>query len=328
MRVCNKAHMTPYRIACLVIGCLLLTACDDRAPATTYTIGVVNYVPVLTPVLEGFKAKMTSLGYVEGKNIQYIYHGVLKPEAKVIEHEVNTLLKQKVNLLLTLGTLPTLIAKQATADQDIPVVFAPVIDPIKEGIVQSITHPGGNVTGVQNGTTYPKAMEWLCKIAPHVTQVHVIYHPHDTVARTSIQFLPEVTAALGVALVRDEVHSPGEAIAVVKTLPKDAAIFLVPTPSLEPLSTLIDVAIQHGVAVSAMNPVTFEAGGLFVYSADYGMMGQQAARLANQVLKGTRPADLPVESPEYFLRVNLRTAKAINLNVSDDILRQASTVIR
>src|SRR5687767_8004977 len=126
---------------------------------------------ILDPVLDGFKARMAELGYVEGRSIAYVYHGAVAPDPKAVEAEVRALLAQKVDLLLTLGTLPTRMAKQAVEGTSIPVVFAPVINPVDEGLVQSVTRPGGNVTGVQNGTTIPKALEWLLKLAPRTRKI-------------------------------------------------------------------------------------------------------------------------------------------------------------
>lgn len=316
------------RILCIMVMGLLWTACGREAPAKVYTVGVVNYVPVLTPVLAGFKAKMAELGYQEGKNATYLYHGVLQPDPQIIAREVQGLKDQKVDVFLTLGTLPTLAAKQATANSDIPVVFAPAFQPVESGIVSSITHPGGNVTGVQNGVILPKAMEWLHKIVPQATKIYVIYHPQDSVAHAAVKSLPAITSALGVELVLNAVHNQAEARRVIASLPNDAAMFIVPTPSLEPLSALIEMAINRGIAVGGYNFANFKAGGLFAYAADYAAIGQQAARLIDQIFKGTRPADLPVETAEYSLGINLRTAKAIHLDIPDAFLRQASSIIR
>jgi len=208
------------------------------------------------------------------------------------------------------------------------VVFAPVINPAKEGIVESLSRPDGNVTGIQIGYAVPKALEWLHKIVPQATKVHVMYHPKDTVAHTSIKPLPAIASSLGIELVLDEVRSPEEAIATIETLPKDAAIFLVPTPSLEPLSVLTEVAVQHGIAVGANNPAYLKAGVVVIYAADFFAIGQQAARLADQIVKGTKPADLPVEAAERFLHINIQTATAIGLDIPDEYLRQADMVMR
>src|SRR5438445_1615775 len=317
-------------VLCVIAG-LLLTACGGTTPARTYTIGVVNYVAALEPVLTGFKARMAASGYVEGKNVTYLYHGALAPDPQVIERELKDLLGQKVDLFLTLGTRPALVAKKALAGTTIPVVFAPVINPVGEGIVASLLRPGGNATGVQDGDTLPKAFEWLHKIVPHATQVHVLYHPRDTVAHASINPLRTIAPSLGIDLVLDEVHSPAEARAAIATLPKEAAIFVVPTPSLEPLSTLIEVAVQYGIAVGASNHSylsSMQAGAVVTYAGSFPAMGQQAARLADQIVKGTKPADLPVETAEHFLHINIHTATAIGLDIPDEYLRQADMVVR
>src|SRR5262245_56192916 len=166
-------HITTRCALCLMLTGLLLMACDDATPAKTYSVGVVNYVATLTPVFEAFKARMAELGYVEGKNVTYIYHGTLAPDPQVIEREVRSLLAQKVDLYLTVGTQPTLVAKKAIEGTIIPVVFAPAINPMKEGIVESLIRPGGNVTGVQNSDTFPKALEWLHKIVPQAMKAYL-----------------------------------------------------------------------------------------------------------------------------------------------------------
>lgn len=320
--------ITTQSVLWLMLTGLLLTACGGAAPAKTYTIGVVNYVPALEQVLAGFKARMAASGYAEGQNITYLYQGVLAPDPQVIEREVQRLLAQKIDLFLTLGTPTTIVAKKAVAGTNIPVVFAPVVTPVKEGVVQSITRPGGNVTGVQNGDTIPKSLEWLHKIVPYATRVYTLYHPRDKVALTAITSLPAIASSLGVELVLTEVHSHDEAIAVIETLPKDVAMFMVPTPSLEPLSTVLEVAVKRGIAVGANNHAHIKTGAVVTYAGSFPAMGQQAARLVDQLFKGTRPADLPVETAEGFLYINIQTATAIGLDIPDGILRQADTVMR
>src|SRR6266481_1016260 len=156
---------------------------------------------------------------------------------------------QKVDLFLTLGTRPALVAKKVIEGTNIPVVFAPVVTPVKEGIVESLSRPGGNVTGVQNGETIPKALEWLHKIVPQATKIYVIYHPKDQVALTALKPLPAMAPSLGIELVLHEVHNVEEAIAAITTLSKGAAIFLVPTPSLDPINALLEVTVKRGIAV-------------------------------------------------------------------------------
>jgi putative ABC transport system substrate-binding protein len=308
---------------CIILS-LLLTACGGGAQAQeNYTIGVVNYAPGLNPVFEGFKAGMAERGYVEGQNVTYIYHGTVEPNPLAIDREIESLLVQDVDLFLTMGNLPTSRAKQAVAGRDIPIVFAPVVNPVEAGLVASIRHPGGNVTGIQISSTAPKALEWLTKIAPQATQVYLFYHPEDEVSVTSIKPLPEVAQTLGIELVLKESHSLMEVTAVIETLPKDAAIFMIPTPSL-PMDGILEAADKRGLAVGS----NLEMGALVTYGTDSFAIGKQAAGLVDQVRQGTALGDLPVETAEVFLGINLKAAKAIGLDIPDDILRQANTVVR
>ena len=309
-----------------VLG-LLFASCGGT-PEKKYTIGVVNYQQVLDPVLDGFKVRMAELGYVEGRNIAYVYHGAVAPEPKVLEGEVRGLLAQKVDLLLTMGTLPTRMAKQAVEGTNVPVVFGPVINPVDEGLVESITRPGGNVTGVQNGTTIPKALEWLLKLAPRARKVYVIYHPRDAVSQTAMRTFPAIAASLGFELVTRPVQSREEAFAIVAKLPRDAAIFAVPAPSLDPVSGLFAAAIERRIPVAGNIAGYAGKGALLTYGPSLLAMGKQAGRLADQIFKGAKPAELPVETSEYFLEINLGTAKLIGLDIEDTTLRQANNIVR
>jgi putative tryptophan/tyrosine transport system substrate-binding protein len=317
---------TRFLVFTAVLG-LLFASCGGT-PEKKYTIGVVNYQQVLDPVLDGFKVRMAELGYVEGRNIAYVYHGAVAPEPKVLEGEVRGLLAQKVDLLLTMGTLPTRMAKQAVEGTNVPVVFGPVINPVDEGLVESITRPGGNVTGVQNGTTIPKALEWLLKLAPRARKVYVIYHPRDAVSQTAMRTFPEIAASLGFELVTRPVQSREEAFAIVAKLPRDAAIFAVPAPSLDPVSGLFAAAIERRIPVAANIAGYAGKGALLTYGPSLLAMGKQAGRLADQIFKGAKPAELPVETSEYFLEINLGTAKLIGLDIEDTTLRQANNIVR
>src|SRR6266567_3760369 len=188
-------------VICLIHIGLLLAGCDGVTPAKTHTIGVVNYYPTLESVCESFKAKMAALGYVEGKNVTYLYHGALENDPAVLGGEVKRFVDQKVDLLLTLGTPPTLAAKKGVAGTNIPVVFAQVMNPVKQGIVESVSHPDDNVTGVQVINAAPKALEWLLKLVPRAQTVYVPYYPADRVSVTTIEPLPGAATRLGVKLV-------------------------------------------------------------------------------------------------------------------------------
>ena len=327
-RICHPNASRARRATRVLLTALLLAACGQADMPKTHTIGVVNYDAILEPVLDGFKTKMTALGYVEGHTVTYIYQGVIQADPGLVAREIDRMKQQRIDLLLTLGTQPTVAAKKATAGTTLPVVFAPVLDPIAIGAVESITHPGGNLTGVRNGGTIAKALEWLHWVAPRAGTVYTIYHPRDTVAQQATKSLSSLAPSMEVDLVLIEVHSAQEAIAAIEKLPRGAAIFFVPTPSLEPLTPLVQAASRRRIATGANLHRAREAGVLVTYAADWFTMGQQAARLADQIFKGARPGELPVETGEHSLRIDLKAAAAIGLDIPDEILRQADLVTR
>jgi putative ABC transport system substrate-binding protein len=325
----SAIHATIARIVLVtVVGGLLLSACGAAQPQT-YTIGVVNENLALDLVFEGFKAGMADLGYVEGENVTYIYNGVLEPDPQVLDREIKSLLAQDVDLFLTTGTVPVLQAKQAVEGTDIPVISAPLVNPIGEGVVESIRHPGGNVTGIQLGNEFPKALEWLLTIAPETTKVYVAHNPGEEVSVMTTASLSEAASTLGVELILDEVSTAEEMIAAIETLPEDVAIFMAPMSFLEPrMSDIYKAATERGVAVVSVNTPHVEVGALVTYGIDLFSIGEQAARLADQALQGTAPANLPVETTESFLSINLQAAAALGLDIPDEIVRQAYTVVR
>lgn len=308
---------------------MLLSACGGPQTQETFTIGVVNEYEPLTATYEGFKAGMAELGYVEGENITYIFNDFVGTEPENIDREIETLLAQDVDLLFTLGNSPALQARQVTEGMDISVIFSPTIDPVRQGIIDSVSQPGGNLTGVQTGNKLPKALEWLLTLAP-ASKVYVPYHPDDPVSVTSLVAVQEAAEVLGVEVIIEEAFTPEEVVAAMEALPEDTVMFLVPVPSLEPgLDDYAETAIEHGIAIGTYQTAYMRRGVLVNFSVDLFAMGKQAARLADQVLRGgIAPAELPVETADGVLTSNLETADAIGLEISDDVLAQANNIIR
>jgi len=309
----------------LAVGLGLLAACSDSP--RHYTIGVVNYVPALETVLQGFKGRMAELGYVEGRQVTYIYRGALDPGSDAIEREVDAFNKQRIDLLLALGMRPAKAAKQVLG-AEIPVVFAPVINPVEEGLIERITRPGGNMTGVQNTDSLAKSLEWLHKAVPHAKQIHVIYHANDQVARTTVKSLQAAASTIGIEVDSIAATSREAALALIERLPRGAALLFPISPGLYPLEPMIESATRNGVAVATNSPSHLGGSSLLFYGADFDSMGRQAAVLAVQIFNGAKPAELPVAKAEYTLRINLQTARRIGVDIQDTLLDQATLVIR
>src|SRR5512140_2468628 len=222
-----KRKLQPGSIILLVITGLLLTGCGGALKTKTYTIGVVNPSLNQEDTVKGFKEGMTELGYVEGKNVTYIYDGPVS--ADKLDAVAQGLVKAKVNLILAITTSATKAAQRATAGTEIAVVFIPVTDPVGAGIVASLTKPGGNITGVALVTQEGKRLEWLLQVAPRIKQVYIVYNPKDQSPVLALKTVSETAAELGVGLITREAGTPEEALVAIKSIPREAdAIFLLP----------------------------------------------------------------------------------------------------
>ncbi len=274
-------------ILLLGLTIMLLSACGGAQTQDTFTIGVViESEALITSTYEGFKTGMTALGYVEGENLTYIYNEPVGTNPEVIDSEIEALLAQDIDLLLTLGTAPALGAKRVTEGMDIPVVFSPVIDPVREGIVESAGQPGGNITGVQTGNTLPKSLEWLVTLSS-ASKVYIPFHPDDPVSSTSLSVAQETAPLLGVEIIPGEAFTPKDVVAAIEALPEDTAVFLVPMPLLEQgLDDYAAAALENHIVVGAYHPAYMRYGVLLNFSVDLFAMGEQATRLADQILRG------------------------------------------
>jgi putative tryptophan/tyrosine transport system substrate-binding protein len=315
-------------IAFLLLG-MTLTACGNKK-SKTYTVGVINIVPDLDKTLMGFKAGMTELGYREGENIRYIYHGPTT-NMKRLSEEAQILMAEKVDMLLSITTPATRAAKEAAANTGTPVVFVVVTDPVGAGIVESMRQPGGIVTGTAFGIQEPRRLAWLVRIAPGIRKIYVPYNPGDRSPVLALKTVRRAALKLGVKLITREVTDPETLNDAIMNIPPEAdAVFLLPDSLVSTrLPDLVKVANKLKLPTSGANvTVVKKYSVLTSYGFDQHQYGKQGARLADQIFKGVRPADLPVETAEFYLAINLKIAGAIGLVIPDEILRQAKIIIR
>jgi putative tryptophan/tyrosine transport system substrate-binding protein len=324
----------PFRTTLLIvvitlISSLILGACSGTGEKKMYTIGVVNLAAAFDPILEGFKAGMEEEGFVEGENVTYIYDGpAANPDA--LAPVLENLKTLDVDLVLTFGTTTTLKAKAAFEGTDIPVIFGPVTDPVASGIVADLLNPGGNITGIRTGNPTPKRLEWLMAISPKIKRIYVFNNPSDKSSVQALAVLNETAPLFKVELVVYEAGTPDEIDAGLAAMPENVdAIFIPATAFYEAqISKFIAAANEHKLPLAAPATANVVTGALTSFGHDNVPLGRQASRMAVQILRGVKPADLPIELAELFLSINLKTASIIGLNIPDDIIRQADIVIR
>jgi putative ABC transport system substrate-binding protein len=237
----------------------------------------------------------------------------------------------KVDVIFAEFEIAARVGKDAT--DRIPIVFSAVGDPVATGLVKSIAHPGGNVTGVSGLTTElaPKRLEWLKAVNPTMRQVWAVYDAADSSSRLSAERAASAAGALRLELLGRPVKSTAEAIAVLKTVPLKEGTrhgLLAPLEvNLGIQGSMID--ISPWVPSVFDGPFWVQGGALMSYGADAVTMGQQAARLVAKILRGEHPQDLPVEGANRIeLVISLKTAKQLRLAIPDSILKRADRIIR
>jgi len=315
-----------------IVGCAVLLAVGVYAvryldvgglrehpmPAKMLTVGVITNPPSLMPAWEGFRAAMAERGYEEGKTIRYIVEPVGKdiPESKRI---VEGLINQNIDLLYIMGVLGARAAKEATAErQDIPVVFGAVSNPIGSGIVASMASSGNNFTGVtpHNEVIVSKRLELFREMVPSVTRVIFVWSDGKT---AGIENVRTTAASLGLVLVERQVADRDEMRDFLEQFsfrPSDGLVRATDSVSGGLSAYMRDFALKKKVPLAGTNADDARTGALMSYGANYYNVGEQAARLAYLVLKGARPADLPIELPEKLeLVINLRTAHALGIAI-------------
>jgi len=281
--------------------------------------------------LEAFRQGLLKLGYVEGQNIAV---EVRWAEGKYdrLPGLAAELLRLKVDVLVGVGDAALQAAKEAT--RTIPIVIAVVNDPVATGLVASLARPGGNITGlsIMAPELVGKQLELLKEVLPKVSRVALLWNPTNASNTPALREAEAAARALGVRLQPLEVRAPGGidgAFAAMTRERAGAVIVLVDALLNEHRTRIAALAIKsrlpavHGIREHA------EVGGLMAYGASISDMYRRAATYVDKILKGAKPADLPVEQPMKFeLVINLKTARALGLTIPRSVLSLADEVIR
>jgi putative ABC transport system substrate-binding protein len=243
-------------------------------------------------------------------------------------------MEANVDLIFCVTTPACLAAQRAIGETDVAVVFSAVTDPVAVGLVEDLTRPGGNLTGITVGAedaiNEGRRLDWLLKVAPRIESVYIPYNPDDAVSTVSLVAVQDVASTLGIELLLQEARTAEEVDAALNAIPEaaDALFVFADQVVVADVAAVVNAALERDLPLSTPNSLGPQLGALMSYGSDLYTSGNQAARLADQILRGSDPDTLPVETPEFFLTLNLNTAEAIGLEISDQVLRQADTIIR
>jgi putative tryptophan/tyrosine transport system substrate-binding protein len=281
--------------------------------------------------IAGLTNGLRELGWVESRNIRvdYRWPGGDVERARAYAKEAVAL---KPDVLLARSTPAALALKAET--RTIPIVFVSLPEPTSSGLVETLARPGGNVTGFTNfeGSIGGKLLELLKEVSPGLKRVAIIYNP-DTApfAQSYLRSAEAGAAALGVELKSSPVQSDAEietALSAVAEQPSGGLVIIPDAFLLQRRDMIVSLVNHHRLpAIYATRPWT-RSGGLMAYAVDTVDLMRRAASYVDRILKGTKPADLPVQQPsKYEFSINLKTAKAVNLDISTNMLALADEVI-
>ena len=308
-------------------------AAEAQQPAKVPRIGFLSAeVPAATSDrMEGFQQGLHDLGYAEGQNIVIVYR-FARGRYERLPDLAAELARLKVDIIVAASTPAAQAAKNAAGP--IPVVFMQVGDPVASGLVRTLAQPGGNVTGLSllNYELSGKRLELLKEVVPRASRVAVLWDPGHPAGAPILRETEAAARALGLQVQPVEARGPDDFQSALSTIKRMRAGGLVVLPSQ--LFTahryrLADLLIRERVPAVFLSSEFVEAGGLLSYSASLADQYRRAATYVDKILKGRKPADLPVEQPTRFeLVINMKTAKALGLTIPQTILVRADQVIQ
>jgi putative ABC transport system substrate-binding protein len=277
-----------------------------------------------------FRAGLRELGYVEGNNLVIEWRlADGKPER--LAGLAAELVALNVDVIVTAASQPTAAAQKATTT--IPIVIGSAGDPVASGFVQSLARPGGNITGISENAVdiVTKLLEMLVRIRPRLSLVAVLTNPDNPALATRLKVIQDAAKSIGVATLSVEARNAkeiGDAFALMALRKAEAVIVPVDPVFINEWRLLADLALRYRLPSTAGAGEYPQAGGLLSYGSNVPENFRRSATYVDKILKGAKPADLPVEQPTKFeLIINRRTALALGLTIPPSILISADKVI-
>jgi ABC-type uncharacterized transport system substrate-binding protein len=317
----------------LISGAVAAWPLGTRAqqPGKMYRIGFLgNSTAALEGSLVGsLREGLRDLGYVEGQNILIEYRWA-EGQYEQFPALIAELLAQRVEVIVTAGTPASLAVKNATTS--VPLVMVAVGDPVTTGLVASLARPGGNITGLTSTSEEldGKRLELLREVIPKLSHVAVFWNPENPTLLTSLKEMRAAAQVLGIKVQVLEVRTPADLEETFKAIVRErpgALLVMGDRLFLHNRQRIMDFATKQRLPVVPGHPELVEAGGLMSYGASYPGMHRRAAYFVDRILKGAKPADLPVERPVKFeLVLNLKAAKTLGLEVPPQLIARADEV--
>jgi putative ABC transport system substrate-binding protein len=321
------------RFFALLGGAVALPALARAQQQTgkVYRIGYLGTGTIAPSLLEAFRQGLRELGWVEGRNVVIDYR-FAEGQADWLPGLAEELVRLEADVIAASPTPAALAARDAT--RTIPIVGISFDNPVEHGLVASLARPGGNVTGLSYSVgpeIFGKDLELLREVIPAVRQVAVLSNSANPNHALMISNVETAARSLGLELVLFEARAADELDGVLAAMARARveALFVFGDPLFGVhRARLAELTAQHRLPTMYTNRPHVEAGGLMCYGPSFPDLWRRAASYVDRILKGAKPADLPVEQPSKFeLVINVRTAKTIGLEFPQSILMRADEVL-
>jgi len=337
----NKQSKWTSAAILLTLAGLLWSGCGaidrGRGESKVYRVGLLSGGDIFNTAIDGFKAEMAELDYIEGENIVFDFQAA-GGDAERMRQISEQFVADGVDLIFTTTNNAALAARAATEGTGVAVVFTFVIAPVKTGVVDDLRQPGGNLTGVRNPLEnfVGKRVEFLLRMDPDVRRIWAPYNPQYPTVEAVLDQLRQDAPSLGVELIETPVSTPSDVIAELEAR-ADAndigfdAILIFPDLTVQlpdSWEAILALADDHNLAIAANTPGQVYQGALFSYLSDNVETGRQAAPLADKILRGSHPSAIPIASSEPRLIINYQVAESLGLTIGEGLLAQAAEVIR
>jgi putative ABC transport system substrate-binding protein len=319
-----------------LVGALLLAASLAAGAQPTRKVPRIGYLAAVSasadaPRLAAFRQGLRELGYVEGQTIQIEYRHESEDLQRLPQHAAD-LLRMNVDLLVAVTSNAAVAAKKTTST--VPIVFMGVTDPIAIGLAESLARPGGNITGITNvaAVLAGKRLELLKEVLPKLTRVAVLWDPKAPGSIPQWEASKDPAGKLGLQLFSMQASTVEDYYAAFRDAVKarNHAVWVTLNPVANSNQKLIaELAVENNLPSICARTDYAENGCLLAYGPGYQTEGSDGARYVDRILKGARPADLPIEQPTKFeLVINLKTASRLGVAVPQSVLDRADKLVR
>jgi len=307
-----------------IIFALLIGCSQNNNAKKIYKVGVIQYTDTNKNTLKGFKAGLHALGFIENDNVAYINYGYAN-NFDEIKEKLTKIINEKPDVIYASTTPATIFAYKMTKDLNTPIVFGPVNDPVKAGIIENIASPGENITGVMLTPSDAKRLEWITVINKNAKNVLIPYNPKDKSSITTVNVVTKAAEDLGTRLIPYQVETDTDIKDLINNLPEGIDAIFMPRDGLvmSNVQKFAEVCINHKIILSTPRYEQLAEGATTGYGFVGYKLGQQAARIAATILKGAKAGDIPVETADDYFFINMEVVNKIGLDIDNTILKQA-----